>query len=159
MQLTVEPIGYVSCSRTQAVDDAWDAESSAIQLSERFGPEAVLGLSDFSHIEVLYCFHGVDPAGVVTGARHPRGNKDWPLAGIFAQRAKNRPNRLGTTVCRLSRIEGTKLHVVGLDAIDGTPVLDIKPVMAEFLPRGTVVQPQWSRELMADYWSKGPATI
>lgn len=158
MQLTIEPIGYVSCSRVRATDDVWDLESSAIQLTERFGPEALLGLSDFSHVEVLYCFHAVDPAGVETRARHPRGNCDWPLIGIFAQRGKNRPNRLGATVCRLLHSEGTKILLAGLDAIDGTPVLDIKPVMAEFLPRGTLVQPDWSHELMADYWSKQPAT-
>jgi tRNA (Thr-GGU) A37 N-methylase len=52
----------------------------------------------------------------------------------------------------LHRIEGIQLHVTGLDAIDGTPVLDIKPVMKEFLPRGDVVQPRWSHELMSGYW-------
>ena len=154
MQIIIEPVGYVACSRADAVDDAWDRETSSIRLTERFDAQALLGLDEFSHVEILYCFHGVDPAGVVTGARHPRGNKHWPLAGIFAQRAKNRPNRLGSTACRLLRVEGTQLHVAGLDAIDGTPVLDIKPVMSEFLPRGNVVQPKWSSELMTGYWAK-----
>jgi len=157
MQITVEPIGHVSCTRAEAVDDAWDSESASIQLAERFGAESLLGLSEFSHVEVIYCFHGVTPHGVVTGARHPRGNSAWPLVGIFAQRAKNRPNRLATTLCRLLRVEATRLSIAGLDAIDGTPVLDIKPVMAEFLPRGVVVQPKWSHELMAGYWGKGRA--
>jgi tRNA (adenine37-N6)-methyltransferase len=156
VQISVEPIGFVSCSRAEAIDDAWDLESSSIQLVEKFDAEALLGLKDFSHIEVVYWFHGVDAEAVVTSARHPRGNSSWPLVGIFAQRAKNRPNRLATTFCRLLRVEATRLDVVGLDAIDGTPVLDIKPVMSEFLPRGTVVQPAWSHELMADYWGKGP---
>jgi tRNA (adenine37-N6)-methyltransferase len=136
------------------VDDAWDSESSSIQLTSRFGPEALLGLNGFSHIEVTYCFHAVSQAAIETGARHPRGNPHWPLVGIFAQRARNRPNRLGTTMCRLLRVAGTSLHVAGLDAIDGTPVLDIKPVMQEFLPRETLVQPKWSNELMASYWSR-----
>jgi len=152
MRIEIEPVGYVSCSRTRADDDAWDAETSSIQLTERFRSDALLGLGDFSHIEVLYCFHGVNPASVETGARHPRGNPEWPLVGIFAQRAKSRPNRLGTTACRLLRIDGTTIYLSGLDAIDGTPVLDIKPVMAEFLPRGSTTQPDWSRELMRDYW-------
>ena len=137
MRFEIEPVGYVSCSRTRPVDDVWDAETSSIQLTERFRSDALLGLGD----------HGVDPIGVETGARHPRGNPEWPLVGIFAQRAKNRPNRLGTTVCRLLRIDGTTIHLSGLDAIDGTPVLDIKPVMTEFLPRGSITQPAWSREL------------
>jgi tRNA (Thr-GGU) A37 N-methylase len=72
--------------------------------------------------------------------------------GIFAQRARARPNRLGTTIVRIISCEGARLRVRGLDAIDGTPVLDIKPVMAEFLPREPVRQPAWSTELMADYW-------
>ncbi|MFN5819570.1 MAG: TrmO family methyltransferase, partial [Novosphingobium sp.] len=89
---------------------------------------------------------------VVLTARHPRGNPDWPKVGVFAQRGRNRPNRLGVSVCRILGVDGTSLLVGGLDAIDGTPVLDIKPVMAEFQPRGEVRQPDWSRELMADYW-------
>ena len=88
------------------------------------------------------------------GARHPRNRQDWPLVGIFAQRGKNRPNRLGLTTGRIVAVDGLSVEVEGLDAIDGTPVLDIKPVMAEFLPRGAVRQPGWSRELMADYWTK-----
>jgi tRNA-Thr(GGU) m(6)t(6)A37 methyltransferase TsaA len=154
MRVTVEPIGYVSSSRAAADDDRWDTEISTIRLVSEYGPESLQGLEDFSHLEVLYHFHQVDASRVVKGARHPRGNVAWPLTGIFAQRGKNRPNRLGTTVCRLLRIEGTALHVSGLDAIDGTPVLDVKPVMKEFLPRGLVVQPEWSHELMKDYWNE-----
>jgi tRNA (Thr-GGU) A37 N-methylase len=86
------------------------------------------------------------------GARHPRNNQQWPAVGIFAQRGKNRPNRLGTTICTLVRVEGRALVVQELDAIDGTPILDIKPVMAEFLPRSAVRQPAWSHELMREYW-------
>lgn len=153
MQIVITPIGHVSSTRKEAEDDLWDRETSTIQLTPAYGPESLEGLAQFSHVEVLYCFHQVDPLRVTTGARHPRGNPDWPLVGIFAQRAKNRPNRLGSTICRLRRIDGNVLHVAGLDAIDGTPVLDIKPVMREFLPRGEVVQPTWSLELMRDYWS------
>ncbi len=71
---------------------------------------------------------------------------------VFAQRNKRRPNRIGVSVCRLIAIEGRDLLVEGLDAIDGTPVLDIKPVMEEFAPREPVRQPAWSHELMSGYW-------
>jgi tRNA-Thr(GGU) m(6)t(6)A37 methyltransferase TsaA len=152
IHIAVEPIGYVSSTRAAVVDDGWDEEASSIQLLPAFGPDSLAGLGDFSHIEVLFHFHKIDAIRVVTGARHPRGNAAWPLTGIFAQRAKDRPNRLGTTICRLLRIEGGRLQVSGLDAIDGTPVLDLKPVMREFLPRGAVVQPAWSHELMQGYW-------
>jgi len=72
--------------------------------------------------------------------------------GMFAPRAKGRTNRLGSTIVRIIGSEGRRLRVQGLDAIDGTPVLDIKPVMSEFLPREAVRQPDWSCELMRDYW-------
>jgi tRNA (Thr-GGU) A37 N-methylase len=94
----------------------------------------------------------VPPATVETGVRHPRGNVAWPKVGIFAQRGKNRPNRIGATICALISVDGLTLRVCGLDAIDGTPVLDIKPVMRGFLPRGEVREPGWATELMKAYW-------
>ena len=89
---------------------------------------------------------------IQTGARHPRGRTDWPKVGILAQRGKGRPNRIGVTACRLISVDGLRLKVMGLDAIDGTPVLDIKPVMKGFLPRGAVKEPEWAAELMKGYW-------
>jgi tRNA-Thr(GGU) m(6)t(6)A37 methyltransferase TsaA len=112
----------------------------------------VAGLDAFSHLDVLYVFHLVEPGDVNLGARHPRGRTDWPRVGIFAQRAKARPNRIGVTTCALVGVAGLELRVRGLDAVDGTPVLDIKPYMAEFGPRGDVREPAWARELMANYW-------
>ena len=153
--MIVEPIGRVASSRAQAIDDDWGAVTATITLDgEQFAVDAVAGLGEFSHIEVVFLFDGVDPDDIERGARHPRGNTDWPRVGIFAQRAKMRPNRIGVTVCALLRIDGLTLTVQGLDAIDGTPVLDVKPYMAEFAPRGEVRQPAWSRELMAGYWTR-----
>jgi tRNA (Thr-GGU) A37 N-methylase len=105
-------------------------------------------------VEVLFLFDRVDPADVVIGSRHPRNNRDWPAVGIFAQRGKNRPNRIGSTICRVHHQDGLRLFVSELDAIDGTPVLDIKPVVGGFLPRGDVRQPPWSREIMTRYWER-----
>lgn len=68
-------------------------------------------------------------------ARPPRGRTDWPLNGIFAQRGKNRPNRLGVSRAQILMVDGLDLHVRGLDAVEGTPVLDVKPCMREFEPR------------------------
>ena len=150
----VDAIGRVEAARTHAEDDYCGAEEACIVLSDRFRPDALKGLEDFSHVEVLFVFHKVDPSKIVFGARHPRNNPEWPAVGIFAQRGKNRPNRIGSTICRVVRREGLRLYLVELDAIDGTPVLDIKPVMSEFLPRGDVRQPKWSRELMSLYWSQ-----
>jgi tRNA-Thr(GGU) m(6)t(6)A37 methyltransferase TsaA len=153
--MILEPIGRVESSRTQAIDDDWGAVTARITLDgEQFSPDSLAGLGEFSHIEVVFVFDGVDPDDIERGARHPRGNTQWPRVGIFAQRAKMRPNRVGVTVCALLDIDGLTLTVQGLDAIDGTPVLDVKPYMAEFGPRGDVRQPAWSRELMAGYWTR-----
>ncbi|MFI8103267.1 SAM-dependent methyltransferase [Streptomyces sp. NPDC086023] len=152
-QVHCEPIGTVTGGRTEVVDDDWGRETAVIRLDpDRFGPEALFGLADFSHVEVVYHFDRVAEDRIETGARHPRGNQDWPLVGIFAQRGKNRPNRLAVSRCSVVKVEGLDVHVAGLDAVDGTPVLDIKPWMAEFGPRGEVRQAEWSAELMRDYY-------
>lgn len=152
-EITLRPIGIVLSERLATQDDNWGSVVSRIELDPlQFGEEALQGLSEFSHLEVIYQFHLVEEAAITTGARHPRNNPDWPKTGIFAQRVKSRPNRLG--VSRASIIEVVDLTIVvrGLDAINGTPVLDIKPYMQEFGPIGTVVQPKWSRELMREYY-------
>ena len=150
--ITIEPIGHVWSGRRELADDDWDSVPARIELRADLPLESLDGIEDFSHAEIVYHFDRVAESSIERGARHPRGNRDWPRVGIFAQRAKDRPNRLGVTVVRIEKRAGRVLTVRGLDAVDGTPVLDIKPVMAEFLPRGTVRQPAWSRELMRDYW-------
>ena len=152
-EVVLRPIGFVRGGRAEAEDDSWDAVEAVIALDEaRFGADAMAGLSDFSHIEVVFHFDRVAQSEIVSTARHPRGRSDWPKAGIFAQRGKARPNRLGVSICRLLSVDGLNLAVRGLDAIAGTPVLDIKPVMQGFLPRGEIRQPAWASEIMQDYW-------
>jgi tRNA-Thr(GGU) m(6)t(6)A37 methyltransferase TsaA len=153
-EIRLKPIGLVHSPRKEPLDDHWGKVISTIELdTEQFTAESLLGLDAFSHIEVVYFFHGVPLDKIETSARHPRNRCDWPKAGIFAQRGKNRPNRIGLSVCRLLKIDGLTVTVEGLDAIDGTPVIDIKPHMKEFAPRGDVTQPAWSTELMADYYT------
>jgi len=150
---TMVPVGHVVGGRHDVRDDDWGAERATIRLdAERFGAEALAGLDAFSHLEVVYLFDRVDPERVERGARHPRGNPDWPRVGIFAQRAKDRPNRLGVSRCRLLGVDGLDVTVAGLDAVDGTPVLDLKPYMVEFAPQEPTRQPAWAGELMAGYW-------
>lgn len=147
----ITAIGVVRSSRTEPEDDRWDAESSRIELLPPFGAQALAGLAEFSHCIVVYVFDRASWDGSKM-SRRPRANPAWPEVGIFAQRAKDRPNRLGVSVARIMGVEGTSVYLAGLDAIDGTPVVDLKPYFDEFGPRGPVVQPAWSRELMADYW-------
>ena len=153
MDFVMNPIGRVSGGRSRPVDDAWGASRAAIELDPAvFDPSAFAGLEQFSHAEIVYVFNQVSDDEIVSGARHPRGRKDWPKIGIFAQRGKNRPNRIGLCTCRIVRVDGLCVEVEGLDAIDGTPVLDLKPVMTGFLPRGPIREPAWVAEIMAQYW-------
>jgi tRNA (adenine37-N6)-methyltransferase len=150
---TLRPIGWVRSDRTAPEDDNWDQIRARIELDESWlSADALTGLDGFSHVEVIFLFDRVPDDRIETGARHPRNRTDWPKAGIFAQRGKNRPNRLGATICRLVSLEGSRLYVEGLDAIDATPVLDLKPVMTGFLPRGPVHEPDWARDIMSGYW-------
>lgn len=152
--IIVRPVGLVHSDRTTPEDDRWDAVTCFIELdAAQFTPDALAGIDTFSHLQIVFVMDRVDPAKVEKTARHPRNNTEWPKVGIFAQRGKNRPNRIGETICRLDRVEGLRLHVTGLDAIAGTPVLDIKPWVREFGPRGEVRQPSWMDELMKDYWA------
>ena len=155
MKIEMTAIGTVQAVRKQAQDDFWGGEEACIRLADSYGPQALQGLDTFSHVEVLFLFHQVEPSSIVSSARHPRNNPQWPAVGIFAQRGRNRPNRIGSTICRVVRLSGTELYVAELDAIDGTPVLDLKPVMGEFLPREEIRQPPWSHELMRKYWFFG----
>lgn len=153
MTIAMTPVGRVEGGRAAPEDDDWGGSRARIVLdAERFDDEALMGLETFSHAEVIYVFDKVTDDQIVTGARHPRGNPAWPRVGIFAQRGKNRPNRIGVTVCEIVAVNGRVLEVQGLDAIDGTPVLDIKPVMSGFAPRGPHREPDWARAIMERYW-------
>jgi tRNA-Thr(GGU) m(6)t(6)A37 methyltransferase TsaA len=154
-QFRIEAIGVVRGGRTEAIDDHWgDVEAAVVLDHERFAPDALAGLNAYSHIDVVFVFDRVAERDIVAGARHPRGRTDWPAVGIFAQRARMRPNRIGVTTCELLDVDAAALtlRVRGLDAMDGTPVVDVKPYMVEFGPRSSTRQPEWATELMRDYW-------
>jgi len=149
----MRPIGRVDSSRVPTVDDRWDEVTARISFDpQAVEPSATDGLDEFSHVEVVFLFDQVPESNICRGARHPRGRNDWPCVGILAQRAKDRPNRIGTTVCRLVGVSAGSIEVAGLDAVDGSPVIDVKPYMVGFAPRGAVREPEWASELMANYW-------
>jgi tRNA-Thr(GGU) m(6)t(6)A37 methyltransferase TsaA len=152
-EIKLSPIAWVHNGRT-AQDDRWGGLVSEVRLDPALPEESLDGLEGFSHAEIIFHFHLVAEDEIVIGRRRPRGNPAWPEVGIFAQRGRVRPNRLGLTIVHILRREGRSLFVEGMDAVDGTPVLDIKPVMAEFLAREPVRQPDWSRQVMKDYWSE-----
>jgi tRNA-Thr(GGU) m(6)t(6)A37 methyltransferase TsaA len=154
--LGIVPIGFVRGGRAEPIDDDWGEMTSRIVLDDRWPADALAGLEAFSHLDVVYVFDRVDDATITVGARHPRGNTEWPKVGIFAQRAKGRPNRIGVSTCEIVGVDDHVVTVRGLDAIDGTPVVDLKPYMVEFAPRTPVRQPDWSHELMRGYWHTAP---
>jgi tRNA-Thr(GGU) m(6)t(6)A37 methyltransferase TsaA len=150
-EFSVNPVAFVHNSRKEITDDFWGNVVSEIRLAEHLPEECFGSISSFSQLEIIYRFDKVPNEDIVFSG-HPRGNKNYPLTGIFAQRKKDRPNQLG--LCRVELIEhkGRSIWVKYLDAIDGTPVLDIKPVFREFDHKGEIKQPGWVEDLMKDYW-------
>jgi tRNA (adenine37-N6)-methyltransferase len=152
MKIELKPIGYVKNNRSFIEDDDWGEILSEIKLTDDFNASALQGLEDFSHAEIIFYFDKLDDSSIVTGLRHPRNNSEWPLTGIFAQRGRNRPNKLGLTIAKIIEVKERSVILKGLDAINDTPILDIKPVMKEFLPQDKISQPKWTDELMKNYW-------
>lgn len=152
-EISYVPIGIVEGGRIAPEKDNWGPNRSRLVLDAgRFSAEALAGLSDFSHVMVVFHFHEQADEPVELGSRRPRGRADWPKVGIFAQRGRMRPNRIGVSVAEIEQVDGLTINVVGLDAIAGTPILDLKPVIAGYAPRGDFRQPEWAGELMANYW-------
>jgi len=153
--IVLQQLGEIRAPRTEVIDDFWGNTISTIELDgSLFTSEAVQGLSDYSHLLVVYYLDKVADEKVLWSAGHPRGNKDWPRVGIFAQRKKDRPNKIGVSICELLEVNGLTLKVKALDAIDRTPVLDIKPHVKEFNPKADKVrQPAWMTELMKNYYA------
>jgi tRNA-Thr(GGU) m(6)t(6)A37 methyltransferase TsaA len=154
--IILRPIGKVVHSRKEMTDDYWGDAKAIIELDSRqFNEESLQNLDQFSHIEILFQFHLVEDSNILTGSSYPRGNEKWPKTGIFAQRKKDRPNRMGISICCLEKVEGMRIHVLGLDALEGSPVFDIKPVIKEFiLDKDLIKQPKWASELMCAYFNK-----
>jgi tRNA-Thr(GGU) m(6)t(6)A37 methyltransferase TsaA len=151
MQIILQSIATVHNIRREAIDDHWGDILSEITLESFVPTEAFAGIKAFSHLEIIFYFDKVDDSTVVFSGR-PRGNPDYPLMGIFSQRKKDRPNKIGLCTVELLEYNERTIMVKGLDAIDGTPVLDIKPVFKEFLPPKEIKQPAWVTDLMKNYW-------
>lgn len=152
MALTV--VGRVSSPRSDPADTTgWGDVVARIDLAHALGGHSLDGLAEFTHVEVLFWFDRVTRRASYAEPGRARGRADMPLIGVFAARGPNRPNPIGVSACRIVAVGDTWLTVRGLDAVDGTPVLDIKPVMAELVPRD-VAEPEWSARLMRDYYQR-----
>ena len=133
-RVVLEPIGWVRNSITTSQEVVWEETESQVVIEERFS-DALEGLEEFSHVIVLFWLHRKKQEPPPLKIR-PEMTEDMPLVGVLATRAPVRPNPIGLTVVELLERQGNTLRVRGLDAYDGTPVLDIKP----YLPRGDLVE-------------------
>ena len=149
--MELRPIGFVKSSVLEPVDEEWGKVVSDICLEPEYAG-GLLGLEAFSHIQVIFFMHQATWNPATDLVRRPRGRSDMPLVGIFAQRARHRPNPIGITTVSLIGVRDNIITVRGLDAIDGTPVLDIKPYNPGFDAREAFKVPDWVSKLMAGYF-------
>ena len=152
MIYTCAPIGTVTCPVTQMSQGNWRDVESQIRLEPQYAG-GLQGLDGFSHILVVFLLHqalGFDPAKQLL--RRPRGMESMQEVGVFAQRTKYRPNPIGITAVELRSVKDGVLTVRGLDALDGTPVLDVKPYIPEFDRVAEAKTPGWVRHVMEGYF-------
>ena len=130
---TIHPIGLIR----KKDDTAW------IEIFAEYR-EAMLGLADFSHIHVFFWFHENDTAELRRTLQvHPRKDPSNPLTGVFATHSPKRPNLIGLTRCRIRGVEGNRIAIDGIDARDGSPVIDIKCFIPDAQPLADVRLPDW----------------
>ena len=149
-KIIMQPIGYVHNQVTEKKDSEWGCDISTIILNEEY-TGGLTGLSEFSHAIIL-CH--LDKAKFIPEKhllRRPRNRADMPLLGIFSQRTKDHPNQIGITSAEILAVTENSITVRGLDAIDGTPVLDIKPYFPVFDKRDATT-PGWVDILMDHYF-------
>lgn len=140
--VTFEPIGYVRSPFKEGRPPSWDEVISEIVISPELA-EGLEGLEGFSHIQVLFWLHRIGRREGPPLKVHPRKRRDLPLVGLFATRSPNRPNSIGLTTVELLKREENMLTVRGLDALDGTPVLDIKPYIPGYDGQEGAKVPSW----------------
>lgn len=147
----IEPIGIIKSSITEGVDENWGSVKSEIHLNSNLA-SGLKEIQHFSHIIVIFYMHQSTFDLKTDLVRRPKGRLDMPMLGIFAQRAKHRPNPIGITAVQLLGVEGNIINVRGLDAINGTPVLDIKPYFPIFDRIENPVVPEWVKKAMENYF-------
>jgi tRNA-Thr(GGU) m(6)t(6)A37 methyltransferase TsaA len=150
-EIIIKPVGIVRSPAQEDVDENWGNVVSEIYLDPEF-KDGLNGLAAFSHVIVIFYLHKSSFDVARDLIRRPQGRADMPMTGIFAQRAKHRPNPLGVTAARILEIKEGVLVVQGLDAIDGTPVIDLKPYYPDYDLRDDARVPDWVNALMVNYF-------
>jgi tRNA-Thr(GGU) m(6)t(6)A37 methyltransferase TsaA len=149
--MEIKPIGTIHSPVTTVVDDHWGDVVSEIHVDEAYAA-GLQGIEDWSHVMVVYSMHEARFDMEKDMVRRPRGREDMPEMGVFARRSAHRPNGIGVTAVEVVKVEGNILTVRRLDAIDGTPVLDIKPYAPVYDSVYEPLIPVWFIRLMQDYY-------
>ena len=149
-EIIMHPIGFVKNEVSTRKDVSWGEDTSVIQLEEDYR-SGLFGLEDFSHAIILFYLDKAKYMKDKHLQRRPQNREDMPLVGIFSQRGKDRPNQIGMTSVKILSVSENSLTVQGLDAIDGTPVLDIKPYYPVYDKKDAEV-PEWVDRLMEHYF-------
>jgi tRNA-Thr(GGU) m(6)t(6)A37 methyltransferase TsaA len=149
-QITLKPIGKVRNSIRRKKRGGWESAVSKIELAPKY-TEALEGIEEYSHFLVLFWLSRVPPTARGKKLKiHPRSRPDLPLVGLFATRTQYRPNPIGLTQVQFLGRKGNILTVKGLDALNGTPVLDIKPISPKTEMPARFRVPDWYPRL----WKK-----
>jgi tRNA-Thr(GGU) m(6)t(6)A37 methyltransferase TsaA len=151
MRLALQSVGEVRSPVSSLRKDHWGEVVSELHFSETMA-KGLQGIEQFSHLLVLFWMHRASFHPERDLQRRPGGRSDMPRLGIFAQRGSPRPNALGASVVRLVSHRGPVLRVRGLDAIDGSPILDVKPYFRPFDRAPRPVEPGWVSRLMRGYF-------
>ena len=150
MRIEIEPIGYVKNKVEDRKDVAWGEDNSTIYLEKKY-ISGLKGLEDFSHVIILYYLDKAKYDKEKHLQRRPQNRDDMPLVGILSQRGKDRPNQIGMTSVKVLDVSEDRIVVKGLDAVDGTPVIDIKPYYPVYDKKDASV-PEWVDRLMEHYF-------
>jgi len=150
-EIKIKPIGFVTTSVTERMDENWGKVTSRIVLKPEY-KGALMGLKDFSHAIILTYLHQAKYIPSKHLQRRPRGMETMPRVGMFSQRVKDRPNPIGVTAVEILDINDDSLEVRGLDAIDKTPVIDIKPYYPHYDRIDAPKIPDWVNILMKKYF-------
>lgn len=151
MKITLNSIATIHNSVADKKDTGWGNDISEIIVNPEY-QTGLIGLNEFSHIIVIYYLHQAQFNPEKHLVRKPQGRADMPMVGILSQRAKDRPNPIGITAVEIVKIKNNIITVKGLDAINGTPILDIKPYFPMYDCKTGAKIPDWVELLMKDYF-------
>jgi len=151
IDVQLKPVGFISSPVTEQTDENWGGVISRILLQPEY-IGALSGLEDFSHAIIITYLHQAKYEKEKHLQRRPRGLESMPKVGIFSQRAKDRPNAIGVTTVKIITVGSDFIEVQGLDAINGTPVLDVKPYYPQYDKIDSPKTPEWVGRLMEKYF-------